>query len=55
VFLFDGQLCIYLAEKGTLVHNAPFARIDNARFVHERLGRALGDGSNVRMIGGSDR
>jgi len=50
VFMFDGQLCIYVAEHGTIV-TSHMARIDNARLVRERIERALGDGSKVRMIG----
>ena len=51
VFMFDGYLCVYLAEKGTVVNTGLMARIDNARLVRERLERSLGEGSSVRMIG----
>lgn len=51
VFMFDGQLCIYVAEKGTIVTRGLLARVDNERFVRSGLERALGEGSKVRMIG----
>jgi hypothetical protein len=49
VFLFDGQLCIYVAERGTIV-TSRMTRIDNARLVRDRLERSLGEGSKVRMM-----
>jgi hypothetical protein len=49
-FVFDGQLCIYVAEKGTLVNNGLLARIDDERIIRARLSRAFGEGSNVRLM-----
>ena len=49
-FMFDGQLCLYVAEKGTLVNSGLLARIDNTRFIRARLERAFGEGSNVRLV-----
>jgi hypothetical protein len=49
-FVFDGQLCIYVAEKGTMVNRGLLARIDNERIIRARLERAFGEGSNVRLL-----
>lgn len=51
-FVFDGQLCIYVAEKGTLVTGGLLARIDNTRLVRDRLERGFGEASKVRLIDG---
>jgi len=49
-FMFDGQLCVYIGERGTLLHAGLLSRIDNERLVRTRLERAFGEGSKVRLI-----
>lgn len=50
VFVFDGQLCVYTRERGTLVTGGLFARPDNDPQIRQRLERAFGDGSDVRLM-----
>lgn len=50
VFVFDGQLCIYVREKGTLVSGGAFGRLDNDARILGRLERGFGEGSMVRFL-----
>lgn len=52
-FMFDGHLCVYVPEKGTLLRSDIMASPDNARMIRARIERAFGDGSNVRFVGAS--